>query len=116
MKNMPKQPKYSSKFQEKWLKEYTCITRSKKGIHYAFCTVCACDFGVEYGGKNDVTQHQKTAKHKEALSAVSSTRRISEMFPTGTSMVSKVSECTSTQPGRLSLNTYSPYSLSRPTQ
>ena len=36
---------------------------------YAFCRVCNCDFSVSHGGRSNVSQHEKSAKHKRQLEA-----------------------------------------------
>ena len=33
------------------------------GNLYAWCTICAIDFGVSHGGRNDVTSHLKSKRH-----------------------------------------------------
>ncbi|XP_077056086.1 uncharacterized protein LOC143707244 [Siphateles boraxobius] len=34
------------------------------GDSHAFCKFCNCDFSISHGGRNDVCQHEKSAKHK----------------------------------------------------
>lgn len=86
-----KKGKYSSKFQAGWTSEYMYISESKKGRHYAYCKWCAADFSVEYGGKNDITQHAKTKKHQSSKKAVETTTSITDLFPAGDD-VTKVSQ------------------------
>ena len=59
-----KKAEHCSKFQASWCKEFNFILESTKGKHYAYCKWCDCDFGVEYGGRHDITQHIATKKHQ----------------------------------------------------
>ncbi len=46
------------------------------GDTYARCTICAFDFTIHHGGRNDVTHHLKTKRHTEMSKAVSNVRSI----------------------------------------
>ncbi|KAI6648087.1 hypothetical protein LOD99_11896 [Oopsacas minuta] len=43
---------------------------SKKGVGFAFCTICQVDICISGGGKHEVDRHLKTAKHKSLLGQV----------------------------------------------
>ena len=60
-----KKQKIACKYKAEWSK---CgLKPSKKGVTYAFCTLCNTDICVAGGGKND-DRHLKTAKHSNMLS------------------------------------------------
>lgn len=40
---------------------------SKKGVSYAFCTVCNVDISIAGGGQHEIERHMKTAKHSTIL-------------------------------------------------
>ena len=61
--NVKKKPKYQSKFQESWGKEYPGIQKSSKGEGFAYCAFCLESFSVTHGGKNDVKKHSERQKH-----------------------------------------------------
>uniref|UniRef100_A0A1A8NSA0 Connexin 27.5 n=1 Tax=Nothobranchius rachovii TaxID=451742 RepID=A0A1A8NSA0_9TELE len=64
-----KKSKKSCKYLEKWDSEFTFLKKSRMGQSHAFCKICSCDFSVSHGGRNDVSQHEKSTKHKRWLEA-----------------------------------------------
>ncbi|XP_054601663.1 uncharacterized protein [Nothobranchius furzeri] len=64
-----KKSKKSCKYLEKWHSEFTFLKKSRMGQSHAFCKICSCDFSVSHGGRNDVSQHEKSTKHKRWLEA-----------------------------------------------
>ncbi|XP_070408565.1 uncharacterized protein [Nothobranchius furzeri] len=64
-----KKSKKSCKYLEKWDSEFTFLKKSRMGHSHAFCKICSCDFSVSHGGRNDVSQHEKSTKHKRWLEA-----------------------------------------------
>lgn len=65
-----KKPKTLCKYLQKWGREaYPYLTKSNIGQSHAFCKICCTDFSVSHGGKSDVSQHEKSAKHKRARAA-----------------------------------------------
>ncbi|XP_060125518.1 uncharacterized protein LOC118081198 [Zootoca vivipara] len=64
-----KKAKTMCKYLEKWESEFSFLKKSRVGHSYAFCTICSCEFSVSHGGRNDVTQHTKSAKHKRGVEA-----------------------------------------------
>ena len=50
------------------------------GDLYARCTLCAIDFGVSHGGRNDVTSHLKSKRHIDVSKTVRSTTPITSIF------------------------------------
>eukprot|EP00117_Sycon_ciliatum_P023044 scpid92567/ scgid19699/ len=52
----------SSKGQSEWTKYG--MKPSKKGLQFAFCTLCSCDFSVAGGGVHEVKRHCDSRKHK----------------------------------------------------
>ena len=59
-----KKKKYFVWFNKGWATKYNCVTKSRTGERFAFCTTCAKDFGIGYGGENDISRHLETRKHK----------------------------------------------------
>lgn len=51
-------------FRECWLDEYSWIqpTENKNRV---YCIICEKDFGVSYGGKNDVKRHEEAKTHQK---------------------------------------------------
>ena len=47
---------------EPWNDERLCswLAKSRQSASHAYCRVCNCNFKVEHGGLNDVTQHSVT--------------------------------------------------------
>ncbi|KAK2906674.1 hypothetical protein Q8A67_005659 [Cirrhinus molitorella] len=63
-----KKPKPSCKYRDKWDK-FIFLKKSRVGDSHVFCKICICDFSTAHGGRNDVCQHEKSAKHKRRLEA-----------------------------------------------
>ena len=49
------------------------------GETFSRCTLCSSDFNISHGGKNDVTAHVNTTKHKDMLKA-SKSKPVSSFF------------------------------------
>ncbi|KAA0722775.1 hypothetical protein E1301_Tti022107 [Triplophysa tibetana] len=64
-----KKTKPSCKYRDQWGSEFNFLKRSRVGDSHAFCKFCNCDFSISHGGRNDVGQHEKSAKHKRGLEA-----------------------------------------------
>ncbi|RXN02294.1 AC9 transposase [Labeo rohita] len=64
-----KKPKPSCKYHDQWDNEFIFLKKSRVGDSHAFCKICNCDFSIAHGGRNDVCQHEKSAKHKRGLEA-----------------------------------------------
>ena len=60
-----KKPKQKQKFKESYLKDFHFIIKSRSDDFSAHCRVCHVDFSICWGGKNDITKHEATAKHKK---------------------------------------------------
>ena len=67
-----------SKYQSEWSRYQ--MSPSKKGVSFAFCTVCGVDFCIGGGVVHEVKQHCESAKHKRYLEAVSSQPSISSVM------------------------------------
>ena len=65
-----KKKKYFVSFNEEWATKYNCFKKSRKGERFAFCTMCANDFGIGYGGENDIKRHLETPKHKSNVTSL----------------------------------------------
>lgn len=48
------------------------------------CNVCNSDFNIAYAGKSDITNHLNSVKHKKALQAASTSRPVTQYFPSTT--------------------------------
>ncbi len=64
-----KKPKPSCKYRDQWDNGFIFLKKSRVGDSHAFCKICNCDFSIAHGGRNDVCQHEKSAKHKRGLEA-----------------------------------------------
>lgn len=40
--------KYEQYYKEAYAMEFQCITKSKKGATFAFCTICQCELSVSW--------------------------------------------------------------------
>ncbi|KAH8027453.1 hypothetical protein HPB51_005735 [Rhipicephalus microplus] len=54
---------YLQVFLKQYTSEFPCVVESRKGNHFAFCTVCGCDIRISHGGKTDVVTHVSSKKH-----------------------------------------------------
>ena len=50
------------------------------GPTYARCNICAVDFNISHGGRNDVNRHVNRMKHKQWGAAASSSQSVSSIF------------------------------------
>ncbi|XDV11958.1 hypothetical protein PO909_000735 [Leuciscus waleckii] len=64
--NHQPKPRTLCRYLSKWETTFHYLTSSHEGPHYAYCKMCRCNFSVGHGGKNDVSQHDKSLKHKRA--------------------------------------------------
>ena len=67
-----------SKYQSEWSRYQ--MSPSKKGVSFAFCTVCGVDFCIGGGGVHEVKRQCESAKHKRYLEGVSSQSSISSVM------------------------------------
>ena len=44
----------------------------------AFCTKCANDFGIGYGGENATKRHLETPKHKSSITSLKSSGSLTD--------------------------------------
>ena len=56
--------------QRKWAGKYSCVKKSCKGEKSAFCTMCANNFGIGYGGENAIKWHLETSKNKSNITSL----------------------------------------------
>ena len=54
-------------FSDNYTKTWPCMLPSRKGIHYALCTICHCDISIKHSGQYDIKTHINSAKHKDNL-------------------------------------------------
>lgn len=58
-----KKTKRSVTFREEYA-DIPFIRSSNKGDCYAFCACCSLHFSISHGGRDDISKHTNTAKHK----------------------------------------------------
>ncbi|KAL6476210.1 hypothetical protein MHYP_G00147090 [Metynnis hypsauchen] len=85
-----KKAKRTCKYLDEWDWEFTFLKRSMKGHSYSFCKICSCDFSVSHGGRNDVRQHEQSAKHKRGLKAQKYAQEMSPFVARNTTEADKV--------------------------
>lgn len=74
-------PKRKCIFSSNLKNKYPFLEATK--INYeVHCNICKGSFSIAHGGNSDIVQHQKTSKHKLAVSAgaVASTSKITTFF------------------------------------
>lgn len=69
--NNPEEPNNSKKKRlvtfKKEYEEIPLIRPSHQGNTYAFCAGCSLHFSISHGGRDDITKHTNSAKHKRRL-------------------------------------------------
>lgn len=60
--------------------EFPCIVESRKGKHFAFCTVCGCDISISHGGKTDVIAHVTSKKHASDVQCQEKQQPLGQFF------------------------------------
>lgn len=78
-----KMPKRKCVFNDELQKEYPFI-KKHCGDSIVFCNKCMCSFSIAHGGKDDINQHLKTRKHKDADISASSSKTMTRFFKTQT--------------------------------
>lgn len=48
------------------------------------CNTCNSDFNIAFAGKSDIERHIASGKHKDALQAASTSRTVTQFFPSAT--------------------------------
>lgn len=90
-----KKKQYVQVFRSAYSTQFSCILKSDKGEKHAFCTVCRCDINISHGGKNDITNHLKCAKHVSNLKDQQGNKKIKTYFGSTNSVENEViqAEC-----------------------
>lgn len=88
-----KKPKYACKFNKAWLKEYQFIQPVSTDNTSAHCTWCKSSFSVGAGGKNDITRHCESVKHKTYAKSIKKTSSLTSFFSAGDRQQDEVSVC-----------------------
>lgn len=81
MEPKPKRKKVLQRYRVEYTKEWPCIHKSTKSEHYVFCTVCACDFMIQHGGRDDCRRHIESKKHVDNGRLRHENKPISDFFP-----------------------------------
>ena len=63
-------------FRSEWLTEFNFLKEYKSDKSQATCMACNSQFGVHYGGKNDVVKHSKSKQHNKNISTFSVGRQL----------------------------------------
>ena len=74
-------------YNEEWRKEFTWLESVPGNSSKARCKLCAATFSIAYDGKNAVSAHEDTKKHKEFHAAVASSQRLKAFFTTPNTVV-----------------------------
>ena len=61
---MASKNKRKQTFKEEYSRSWDFIKPSRKGENHARCTLCSDDFSIAAIGRDDITQHIATAKHR----------------------------------------------------
>jgi len=61
---MKKKTRRYQTFRKEYTEKWSFIKPGRKGDSFAFCDVCANDFSVKSGGRDDCRRHVETEKHK----------------------------------------------------
>ena len=56
-----KKQKIACKYRQEWSRYR--MKSSKKGVSYAFCTVCSVDISIAGGGQHEIERHMKKNLH-----------------------------------------------------
>lgn len=75
-----KSSKRCQEFKENYTKQWSCITASKRGIHYAYCSICNTDVSVKHSGSYDIKEHIKTTRHTSLAEQCQKTKLISDFL------------------------------------
>ena len=75
-----KYPKYNTKFNVAWKKDFKWLKESDKGPDYALCVLCDIHIKTCYGGASDLRRHQDSISHVRNSSASSASQSISSLF------------------------------------
>lgn len=67
-----KKIKWATKFKDVYKIDFPWISKSGVGDSHAYCTMCRCAFSIPHGGKNDISNHNGTKKHRERAVAAKS--------------------------------------------
>ena len=73
-----KKKKYFVSFNEEWATKQNFVKKSHKGERFAFCTTYVNNFGIRYGGENDIKRHLETPKHKSNVTSLKSNRSLTD--------------------------------------
>ena len=71
--------KRKCKFRDEYSNERTFIKQGRNCFE-ATCGLCQCNFSIEHGGKNDITRHIDSAKHKKSISSTSKDDKITNFL------------------------------------
>jgi hypothetical protein len=73
--------KRKSVFKPEFEKEFDGIKRSRKGDGYFYCSLCDENINLEAMGKTAITQHQKSAKHLNAVKIRNANQTMTAFLP-----------------------------------
>ena len=67
-------------FLEEYCKQFNGVKRSFKGECFAHCSVCNCDINLECIGKDAVSAHIETRKHKKSAQTLQLNQSMKTFF------------------------------------
>lgn len=71
---------YNQVFLDLYANKFPCIARSRKGPHFAFCTVCSVDIKIAHGGASDIKNHVRSKKHGDLVKTQVKISKIGTFF------------------------------------
>lgn len=72
--------KRKTSWNPKYATEFGFIKKVDNDESKAYCSICSTQFSIAFGGRRDITQHTETKRHKSALEAGSSSKKLSDYF------------------------------------
>ena len=73
-----KKKNYFVSFNKGWATKYNCVKKFRWGERFAFCGMCANDFGIGYGWESDIKKHLETPKHKSNVTSLKSSSSLAD--------------------------------------
>jgi len=87
---------YNQVYLDSYTKQFRCIKKSRKGSHFAFCSVCCIDIKVAHGGISDIKDHIKSKRHVDFIKIQEKTPKMETFFNSGDNTDIINAECLAT--------------------
>lgn len=72
---------FNAELAKKYLFMEKVENKTASDVH---CNTCNSDFNIAFAGKSDIERHIASGKHKDALQAASTSRTVTQFFPSAT--------------------------------